>query len=73
MSDYDWKINTEAKRKLIEGRCLKLAQDGYQLELNYKFAVSQENQEEAEKYKKAIDAIKASLDFHIAELNSLSQ
>lgn len=72
MSDYNWGLDAEVQKKIIEGRIAKLAQDGYQHELNYKFSVEQSQEEAANKFKSAMDGVKASLDFHLNELKNLS-
>lgn len=73
MSEYNWGLDTEVQKKIIESRIAKLAQDGYQHELNYMFSVEQGQTESADKFKSAMDGVKASLDFHLKELNKIAQ
>lgn len=73
MSDYNWGLDAEVQKKIIESRIAKLAQDGYQHELNYKFSLQQGQEEAAEKFKSAMDGVRASLAFHLTELNNLAQ
>ena len=71
MSDLEWDLDKEAKAAIINNRIIQLAKDGYQLELNYKFALSQGNQEAIEKFKASVEGVKASLEFHKKELAKL--
>jgi len=71
MSEINWDIDTAVKETILKERVNKLAQDGYQVELNYQFAVSQGNSDAAEKFKTSMNGIKASLEFHREELKKL--
>jgi hypothetical protein len=71
MSDINWGIDNEEKEVIIKERLIKLSKDGYQIELNYKFALTQNNQEAIEKFKTSMDGVKASLEFHKEELQKL--
>lgn len=73
MSEYNWGLDTEIKKKIIESRITKLAQDGYQHELNYLFSVEQDQAEAADKFKSAMNGVKDSLEFHLNELTKLEQ
>lgn len=66
-----WDLDVEVKKQIIKERIIKLNQDGYQLELNYKFAVHQGNEEAINQYKNAVDGVAASLTFHKEELATL--
>ena len=66
-----WDLDIEVQKQIINERIIKLNQDGFQLELNYKFAVSESNEEAIEQYKKAVDGVAASLAFHKEELAKL--
>ena len=66
-----WDLDIEVQKQIINDRIIKLNQDGYQLELNYKFAVKEDNAEAIEQYKKAVDGVAASLEFHKEELAKL--
>jgi hypothetical protein len=72
MSDLEWDLDTTAKEAIIKNRIIQLAKDGYQLELNYKFALSQNNQEATDKFKASVEGVKASLEFHKEELAKLN-
>lgn len=61
-------LSVETKRSIINSRIQKLAEDNYNLELNYKFAIEQKNESAIEKYKEAVLATKTSLEFHEKEL-----
>lgn len=66
-----WDLDIEIQKQIIKDRIIKLNQDGYQLELNYKFAVREGNEEAIEQYKKAVDGVASSLQFHKEELAKL--
>ena len=66
-----WDLDIEVQKQIITERIVKLNQDGYQLELNYKFALTQENEEAINKYKEAVNGVAASLAFHKEELAKL--
>lgn len=69
--ELDKELTPERRREIIIARLQKLIEDGYQLELNYKFAAEQNNDEVQEKYKTAIESIKVSIEFHKKELLAL--
>lgn len=72
MSDYNWGLDAEAKKKLLESRIFSLANNGYATELNYRHSVEQNQEETAEKLRLQLEGIKATLAFHQNELNSLN-
>lgn len=41
MEDIDWGLDVETKKDVLIERINKLSKDGYSLELNYLFSVSQ--------------------------------
>lgn len=71
MSHIDSLLTDEAKAAVIRARIVKLAQEGYQVVLNKKFAEKLGNAEDTEKFTKAADAVEVALAFHIEELNAL--
>lgn len=66
-----WDLDIEVQKQIVKERIIKLSQDGYQLELNYKFALAQENEEVTEQYKTSVSSVAASLAFHKEELAKL--
>jgi hypothetical protein len=73
MSHIDALVNDESKRSIIGARIAKLAQEGYQIVLNLKFAQQQDKEEDIKKFEDAVEAIEASLAFHMAELALLKE
>lgn len=67
-----WELDTSVKQEIIKARMAKLAQDGYQYELNKKFALHEGNEETAAEYQKAFEAVAKSYDFHEQELKTIS-
>ena len=72
MSHINSLLNDEAKASVIRARIVKLAQEGYQVDLNLKFSQQKGKEEDTKKFQDAVDAIEESLSFHIAELNALN-
>jgi len=68
MSHIDALVNDESKRSIIGARVAKLAQEGYQIVLNLKFAQQEGKEEDAKKFEEAVAAVEASLAFHMGEL-----
>ena len=73
MSHIDALVNNESKRSIIGARVAKLAQEGYQIVLNLKFAQQQDKEEDIKKFEDAVAAIESSLEFHMAELALLKE
>lgn len=71
MSHIDSLLTPEAKGAVIRARIVKLAQEGYQVVLNKKFAEKLNNVEDTEKFSNAIESVELALAFHIEELNAL--
>jgi len=72
MSDNIWGLDVEVQKKILESRLIKLAQAGYQHELNYKFLDSQGNEELAAKHKDLMNESLVAIKFHKAELDKLT-
>jgi hypothetical protein len=72
MEDIDWGLDVETKKDVLIERINKLSKDGYSLELNYLFSVSQNQEETAEKYRVAVEGVKNALAFHKEKLAALS-
>lgn len=72
MSDNIWGLDVEVQKKILEGRLIKLAQAGYQHELNYKFLESQGSEELAAKHKDLMTESLVAIKFHTAELDKLN-
>lgn len=64
-------LTLDEKKAIIESRIRKLSEDSFQLELNYGFALDQNNEEAIENYKTGVSAVKASIEFHKKELAKL--
>ena len=73
MTHIDALVNNESKRSIIGARVAKLAQEGYQIVLNLKFAEQQGKEEDVKKFEEAVAAVEASLAFHMAELALLKE
>ena len=73
MTHIDALVNNESKRSIIGARVAKLAQEGYQIVLNLKFAEQQGKAEDVKKFEEAVAAIESSLEFHMAELALLKE
>ena len=72
MSDNIWGLDKEVQKKILEARLIKLAQAGYQHELNYKF-MERHGQDEAKvKHKDLMQETLVALEFHKAELAKLN-
>ena len=72
MSDNIWGLDVEVQKKIIESRLIKLAQAGYQHELNYKFLSAQGNEEQAASHKALMDEAVVAMKFHKEELDKLT-
>jgi hypothetical protein len=73
MSHIDALVNDESKRSIIGARVAKLAQEGYQIVLNLKFAQQEGKEEDTKKFEEAVAAVEASLAFHMGELALLKE
>ena len=73
MTHIDALVNNESKRSIIGARVAKLAQEGYQIVLNLKFAQQEGKEEDAKKFEEAVAAVEASLAFHMGELALLKE
>lgn len=73
MTHIDALVNNESKRSIIGARVAKLAQEGYQISLNLKFAEQQGKEEDIKKFEEAVAAVEASLEFHMTELALLKE
>jgi hypothetical protein len=73
VSHIDALVNDESKRSIIGARVAKLAQEGYQIVLNLKFAQQEGKEEDTKKFEEAVAAIEASLAFHMTELALLKE
>ena len=71
MSHIDSLLTPEAKAAVVRARIVKLAQEGYQVKLNLKYAETISKQEDVDKFSTAVDAVEQALEFHINELNEL--
>ena len=71
MSDNIWGLDKEVQKKIIEGRIIKLAQSGYQHQLNLKFSEEQGQEEAAAKHRDLVNGTLTALKFHQEELNKL--
>jgi hypothetical protein len=71
MSDNIWGLDQEVQKKILESRIIKLAQAGYQHELNYKFSEAQGQEETAAKHKDLVNGTLVALAFHKEELAKL--
>jgi hypothetical protein len=72
MSDNIWGLDKDIQKKLLESRIVRLAQAGYQHELNYKFAEAQGQEEATAKHKDLMNGTLTALAFHKEELAKLS-
>jgi hypothetical protein len=72
MSHIDALVTSESKAAIIKSRIAKLAQEGYNIVLNHKYAIELGNEEDTKKYGEAIKAVEQALDFHSRELASLN-
>jgi hypothetical protein len=72
MLDYDWGLDLESKKKILQNRIFSIANNGYAIELNYRHSVEQNQEETAEKLRLQLEGVKAALKFHQNELNSLN-
>ena len=73
MTHIDALVNNESKRSIIGARVAKLAQEGYQIVLNLKYAQQQGKEEDVKKFEEAVAAVEDSLAFHMAELALLKE
>lgn len=72
MSDNIWGLDKNLQVSILKSRIIKLAQDGYQHELNYKFALIQGQEESAAKHKDLVNGTHTALNFHKEELDKLT-
>lgn len=72
MSDNIWGLDKEVQKKIIEDRLIKLAQAGYQHELNYKFMESHGQDEAKVKHQTLMQETLVALEFHKTELAKLN-
>lgn len=68
MTKFDEYINDEAKASLLRERIAKFAIEGYQHELNLKFAEEAGDSEAAHKSQQSIEIIEAAIALHEREL-----
>lgn len=71
MSHIDTLLTKEAKAAVVRARIVKLAQEGYQIKLNLKYAQEIQKQEDVEKFSTGLDAVEQALGFHLKELGEL--
>jgi hypothetical protein len=72
MSDNIWGLDVEVQKKILEARIAKLAQSGYQHQLNLKFSEAQGQEEAAAKHKDLMNGTFSALKFHKEELDKLT-
>ena len=72
MSDNIWGLDLEVQKKIIESRIVKLAQSGYQHELNYKFSKAQNKEESMKQHEDLMNGTLVALAFHKEELDKLT-
>lgn len=72
MSNNIWGLDVEVQKKIVEGRIIKLAQAGYQHELNYKFSKAQKNEEAMKQHEDLMNGTLVALAFHKEELDKLN-
>lgn len=71
MTKFDNYLSDEAKASLLRERIAKFAIEGYQHELNLRFAEEAGDSEAAHKSQQSIEIINAAIDMHERELESL--
>jgi hypothetical protein len=71
MSDNIWGLDKDVQRKILESRLVKLAQAGYQHELNYRFLESHGQEDVKVKHKDLMNETLIALEFHKEELKKL--
>ena len=64
-------LDVDTKKTIIASRINKLASDRYQIELNHKFSLEQNNEEAVQQYKAALDSTDQAIEFHKKELAAL--
>lgn len=72
MSDNIWGLDKDLQINILKSRIIKLAQDGYQHELNYRFALAHGQEESATKHKDLVNGTHSALEFHKEELDKLT-
>lgn len=71
MSDFGEYISPEKRKTILMQRIARFAEEGYQYELNRKFALSSGDVESAEEAEIAIQDLKKAISIHEQELRSL--
>jgi hypothetical protein len=71
MTEFFEYLPTEKRRDLIMQRILRFAEEGYQYELNKKFALASGDEDSAEEAELAIQDLKVAIKIHEQELKSI--
>ena len=71
MSEFSDYLSAEKKRELLIQRISRFAEEGYQYELNRKFAQESGDEEAVEEADLAIQDLKTAIQIHEQELRSL--
>jgi hypothetical protein len=71
MTEFFEYLPAEKRRDLIMQRILRFAEEGYQYELNKKFALASGDEDSAEEAELAIQDLKVAIKIHEQELKSI--
>lgn len=73
MGEFDSYLSKSNREALLRERISRFASEGYQYELNLKFAVETGDEAGVETAQEAIDSLKAAITLHLQELAHLEQ
>ena len=73
MSEFDSYLSKSNREALLRERISRFALEGYQYELNLKFAIETDNKEGVKQAQEAIDSLKLAIKMHEEQLQSLKE
>jgi len=71
VAEFSEYLSTEKKREVLIQRITRFAEEGYQYELNKKFALASGDEDSAEEAELAIQDLKTAIEVHEQELRSI--
>lgn len=73
MSEFDSYLSKSNREALLRERISRFALEGYQYELNLKFAIETNDEEGVKQAQEAIDSLKLAIKMHEEQLQSLKE
>lgn len=73
MGEFDSYLSKESRESVLLERISRFALEGYQYEMNLKFAIESGDVEGIKKAKEAIESLKKAIQLHSKELDALKE